>query len=159
MTKILALIAGIFLIGFPAWMLREMSVPLPEYRKGGYADYVLLAYELLAVYGSVLLGIAVHVGRAKWSGQSLFPFGLFKAGMCGVLVAASAYFVAGGVYGLIRYGAFDKVIGGTLWGLLAIFWGVFGALVSAGLALLFYAWRGSAGYRPPGSAGLGTPRS
>ena len=51
------------------------------------------------------------------------------------------------------------VIGGTLWGLLAIFWGVFGALVSAGLALLFYAWRGSAGYRPPGSAGLGTPRS
>jgi hypothetical protein len=101
MTKILALIAGIFLIGFPAWMLREMSVPLPEYRKGGYADYVLLAYELLAVYGSVLLGIAVHVGRAKWSGQSLFPFGLFKAGMCGVLVAASAYFVAGGVYGLI----------------------------------------------------------
>jgi hypothetical protein len=159
MTKILALIAGIFLIGFPAWMLREMSVPLPEYRRGGYADYALLAYELLAVYGSVLLGIAVHVGRAKWSGQPLSPFGLFKAGMCGVLVAASAYFIAGGVYGLIGYGAFDKVIGGTLWGLLAFFWGVFGALVSAGLALLFYAWRGSAGSRPPGSAGLGTPRS
>jgi hypothetical protein len=159
MTKILALIAGIFLIGFPVWMLKEMSVPLPEYRKGGYADYVLLAYELLAVYGSVLLGIALHVGRATWSGQSLFPFGLFKAGMWGVLVAASAYFVAGGVYGLISYGAFDKVIGGTLWGLLAIFWGVFGALVSAGLALLFYAWRGSAGYQPPGSAGLCTPRS
>jgi hypothetical protein len=158
-TKIPALIAGIFLIGFPAWMLRKMSVPLPEYRKGGYADYVLLAYELLAIYGSVLLGIAVHVGRAKWSGQSLSPFGLFKAGLWGVLIAASAYFVAGGVYGLISYGAFDKVIGGTLWGLLAIFWGVFGALVSAGLALLFYAWRGSAGYRLPGSAGLGTPRS
>ena len=89
----------------------------------------------------------------------MFPFGLFKAGMWGVLVAASAYFVAVGVYGLIGYGAFDKVIGGTLWGLLAIFWGVFGGLVSAGLALLFMLGVGSAGYRPPGSAGLGTPRS
>ena len=36
--------------------------------------------------------------------------------MWGVLVAASAYFVAGGAYGLISYGAFDKVIGGTLSG-------------------------------------------
>ena len=72
MTKILALIAGIFLIGFPAWMLKEMSVPLPEYRKGGYVDYVLLAYELLAVYGSVLLGIAVHVGRRHGAGSLCF---------------------------------------------------------------------------------------
>jgi hypothetical protein len=101
----------------------------------------------------------VHVGRAKWSGLSLFPLGMFKAGMCGVLAAASAYFAAGGIYGLIKYGAFDKAIGGTLWGLLAIFWGVFGALVSAGLALLFYGWRGAAGYGPPGASGLGTPRS
>jgi hypothetical protein len=87
--------------------------------------------------------------RAKWGGQ-LFAFGLFKAGMRGVLAAA----IIGSVCGLMRYGAFDKVIGGTLWGLLAIFWGVFGALVSAGLALLFYAWRDAAGYRPPGSSGL-----
>ena len=34
MTKILALIAGIFLIGFPAWMLKEMSVPLPAVPEG-----------------------------------------------------------------------------------------------------------------------------
>lgn len=159
MTKILALIAGIVLIGFPAWLLREITVPLPAYRKGGYADFVFLVSALLAVYGSVLFGIAVHVVRAKWSGQSLFPFGLFKAGMRGVLAAAISFFVIGSVYGLMRYGAFDKVIGGTLWGLVAIFWGVFSALVSAGLALLFYAWRGAAGYSPPGSGGLGTPRS
>lgn len=159
MTKILALIAGIVLIGFPAWLLRESSIPLPAYRKGGYADYTFLAYALLAVYGGVLFGIAVHVVRAKWSGQPLSPFGLFKAGMRGVLAAAISCFIVGSVYGLMRYGAFDKVIGGTLWGLLAIFWGVFGALVSAGLALLFYAWRGAAGYWPPGSGGLGTPRS
>jgi len=158
MTKIFALIAGLVLIGFPAWWLRESTVPLPAYRKGGYADYVFLAYALLAVYGSVLFGIAVHVVRAKWGAQSLSPFALFKAGMGGVLVVAIAFFVIGGVYGLMRYGAFDKVIG-NLWGLLAIFWGVFGALVSAGLALLFYAWRGASGYRPPRSGGLGTPRS
>src|SRR4026208_447040 len=84
MTKILALIAGIFLIGFPAWMLKEMSVPLPEYRKGGYADYVLLAYELLAVYGSVLLGIAVHVGAANGGGRPLFLFGRLTWGSWGV---------------------------------------------------------------------------
>jgi hypothetical protein len=152
MIRILALIAGIVLTVFPAWMLADMTVPLPNYRKGGYADYVFLTHVLLAVYGSVLLGIAAHVWRVKWSGVSLFPLGVFKAGMQGVLAAASAYFVAGGIYGLITYGDFYKVIGGNLWGMLAIFWGVFGASVSAGLALLFYAWRGAAGYRPPGGS-------
>jgi hypothetical protein len=83
MTKILALVAGIVLIGFPAWKLKEISIPLPEYRKEGYADYVFLVYELLAVYGSVLFGMAVHVVRTKWSVQSLSPFGLFKAGIGG----------------------------------------------------------------------------
>jgi hypothetical protein len=63
----------------------------------------------------------------------------------GTVAGIIAYFVNGGVYGLVRYGAFDKLIGGNLWGLLAIFWGVFSALVSAGLALLFYAWRGASG--------------
>ena len=43
---------------------------------------------------------------------------------------------------------------GNLWGVVAIFWAVFGALVSAGLALLFYAWRGGR-YWPPGAGGLG----
>ena len=157
MIRIIALIAAIFLIAFPVWMLADISVPIPKFRKGGYADYVLLTYELLAVYGSVFLGIAIHVGHARWRGQSLLARGIFRAGMLGMLVAASIYFVAGGVYGLIRFGAFDKAIGGTLWGLLAFFWGVFGAMVSAGLALLFYAWRGSAGY--PGSAGFGSPPS
>ena len=145
MTRILALIAGIVLIGYPAWMLRPQT---------WHFSSTFLIYNLV-IYGSVLLGIAVHVWRARWSGLSLFPFGLFKAGMRGVLAAATAYFVAGGIYGVITYGDFYSVIGGNLWGLLAIFWGVFGASVSAGIALLFYGWRGSAGYRPPG----GTPPS
>ena len=57
MTRIIALVAGLVLIGFPAWWLSEVSVPLPAYRKGGYADFLFLGQQLLAIYGSVLLGI------------------------------------------------------------------------------------------------------
>jgi hypothetical protein len=75
--------------------------------------------------------------------------------MFGVLAACIVFFVGGSIYGIAKYGAFEKAIGGNLWGMLAIFWGVLGALVSAGIALLFYAWRGPAGpYRR--GAGNGT---
>jgi hypothetical protein len=77
----------------------------------------------------------------------LFPTEVFKAGMFGVLAACIAFFVGGSIYGIAKYGSFEKAIGGNLWGMLAIFWGVSGALVSAGIALLFHAWRGPAG--PP----------
>jgi hypothetical protein len=97
--------------------------------------------------------IAVQLVRTKRTRQPLYPFGVFKAGLGGVLVVAIAFFTIGGIYGLMRFGAVEKGFG-NLWGLVAIFWTVFGALVSAGLALLFYAWRGG-GYWPPGTGGLG----
>jgi hypothetical protein len=156
--KILALIAGSVLIAFPVWWLEKTAIPLPAYRKGGFADYMYMVYALLAVYGSVLFGITVQIVRTKRTMQPLYPFGLFKAGLGGVLAVVIAFFTIAGIYGLMRFGAVEKGIG-NLWGLVAIFWAVFGALVSAGLALLFYAWRGGAGYRPPGSGGLGMPRS
>ena len=161
MTRILALVAGIVLIGYPAWLLGDITVPLPAYRKGGYADFLIFAQVLLAVYGGVLLGIAVHWTRANRSGQRLFPFGLFMAGIFGVLTVCIVFFAGGIVYGLMKYGAFEKAVGGNLWGLIVIFWLVSGALVSAGLALLFYAWRGPAGHAGmmPGSGGSGAPRS
>ena len=146
MTRIAAIIAGLVLIGCPAWLLREITIPLPAYRKGGYADFLLFVQALLAIHGSVLLGIAVHWARAKRSGQPLFPIGLFTAGMLGVLAVCSAFFGGGSLYSLAKYGSFDKVIGGNLWGMLVIFWGILGAFVSAGMALLFYAWRGPAGH-------------
>ena len=151
--KILAVIAALVLIVFPAWWLENATLPLPAYRKGGFADYAYLVYSVFAVYGSVLLGIAVQLVRAKRTRQPLSPFGVFKAGFGGVLAVAIAFFVIDGIYSLMRFGAVEKGFG-NLWGLVAIFWTVFGALVSAGLALLFYAWRGG-GYRPPGTAGLG----
>ena len=151
--KILAVIAALVLIVFPAWWLENATLPLPAYRKGGFADYAYLVYSVLAVYGSVLLGIAVQFVRAKRTRQPLYPFGVFKAGLGGVLAVAIAFFTIDGIYSLMRFGAVEKGFG-NLWGLVAIFWAVFGALVSAGLALLFYAWRGG-GYWRPGSGGLG----
>ena len=161
MTRIVALVVGLLLIGCPAWWLREVTVPVPAYRKGGYVDFLFLGQTLLAIYGSVLLGIVVHCVRANRSGQTLFPFVLFKAGMRGVLVICIVFFGGGIVYGLTKYGAFEKAIGGNLWGLLVVFWAILGAIVSAGIALLFYAWRGPAGHASamPGSGGSSMPPS
>src|SRR5262249_19754653 len=82
--------------------------------------------------------------------QPLRPFGLFKAGLSGVVGARFAFFTTAGAYRLMRLGEFGSLIG-NLWGPLTIFWIVFGALVSAGLALLFYAWPGVGGVRMPHS--------
>ena len=153
MIKILAVIAGLVLIVFPVWWLEKVAVPLPAYRKGRFADFAYLVYALLAVYGSVLFGIAVQIVRAKRTMQPLYPFGLFKAGLGGVLAVIIAFFTIGGIYGLMRFGAVEKGFG-NLWGLVAIFWTVLGPLVSAGLALLLYAWRGG-GHWPSGTGGLG----
>src|SRR5262245_46701127 len=97
--KILAVIAALVLIVFPAWWLENATVPLPAYRKGGFADYAYLVYSVLAVYGSVLLGIAVQLVRAKRTRQPLYLFGVFKAGLGGVLAVAIAFFT---IYSLMR---------------------------------------------------------
>ena len=158
MTRILALVAGLLLIACPVWSLREITVPPPAFRAGSYADFLLLGQALLAIYGSVLLGIAVHWVRANRRGQTLAPFGLFKAGMLGVVAGSIVFFGGGIVYGLAKYGAFEKAL---LWGLLVIFCAILGAIVSAGFALLSYAWRGPAGQTGgmPGSSRPGMPLS
>ena len=139
MTRIAAMIAGLVLIGCPAWWLAA-----------AIADFRFLGQTLLAIYGSVLLGIAVHWVRARRSGQPSFPIEIFKAGMYGVLAACIVFFGGGSLYSLAKYGSFEKAIGGNLWGMLVIFWGILGAFVSAGVALLFYAWHGPAGYAGAG---------
>jgi hypothetical protein len=150
MTRIAALIAGLVLFLCPGLWLLDFS-GVAKYRHPGADAFLFLGATLFAIYGSVLLGVAVYWVRAKQSGLPSFPIEIFKAGMWGVLAACIVYFIGGSIYGLAIYGSFEKVIGGNLWGLLAIFWGVLSALVSAGIALLFYAWRGRAG-----SAGAAT---
>jgi hypothetical protein len=150
MTRIAAMIAGLVLIGCPAWWLATATIPVPKYRTHGFADFLFLGQTLLAIYGSVLLGVVVHWVHANRGGQQLFPIEIFKAGMYGVLAACIVFFGGGSLYSLAKYGSFEKAIGGNLWGMLVIFWGILGAFVSAGVALLFYAWHGPAGYAGAG---------
>jgi hypothetical protein len=153
MIRIAAFIIGLLLVVVPGLWLMEVSVPVPKFRKGGFVDFLFLAQTLFAVYGSVLLGVALSWMRASRTGQSLRPNEAFMAGMFGVVAACIAFFGGGSLYGIAKYGAFAKAIGGNLWGMLAIFWGILGALVSAGIALLFHACRS-----PSGPTGAG-PRT
>lgn len=145
MTRIAAFIAGLLLFVCPGWWLLDFSHIDSKYQKVSSDVFLFIGLALLATYGSVFFGVAVSWVRANRNGQPLLPNEVFMAGMFGVLAACVFYFVGGGIYSFATYGAFDKAIGGNLWGLLAIFWGVLGALISAGIALLFYAWRGPAG--------------
>ena len=131
MTRIAAMIAGLLLVGCPVWFLAVTTIPV-------------------AIYGSVLLGIALLWARARQRGLPSFPIEIFMAGIFGVIAACIVFFGGGGLYSLAKYGSFYK---GDLWVMLMIFWGVLGSLVSAGMALLFYAWRG-----PRGRAGAGSTR-
>ncbi len=156
MIRIAAFIVGLLLIVGPGLWLMDVTVPVPKFRKGGFGDFLFLAQTVFAVYGSVLLGLAVFWIGASRSGQSIGPSEAFVAGIFGVLAGCIIFFGGGSLYGIVKYGSLAKAIGGNLWGMLVIFWGVLGALVSAGIALLFYAWRGPAGLT--GGPGTG-PRS
>src|SRR2546423_14319670 len=136
--------AGLVLMGCRAWWRAAATIAVPKYRTHGFADFLFLGQTLLAIYGSVLLGVVVHWVRARRSGQPSFPIEIFKAGMYGVLAACIVFFGGGSLYSLAKYGSFEKAIGGNLWGMLVIFLGVFGAVVSAGIALFFFslAWPG-----------------
>ena len=143
MIRIAALIAGVLLTAGLAVRLMDMTIPVPKYRKGDYTDYLFYGQTLLAIYGSVLLGVAVYWIRAKRSGQPPFAIGIFKAGIYGVLAVSIAFFGGIGLYSLAKYGSFAKAMG-NLWGALAMLWWILGALLSAGIALLFYGLRSPA---------------
>jgi hypothetical protein len=91
------------------------------------------------------LGARKTKGPAVVSDRNIYGWNFWRIAACIV------FFGRGGLFSLARYGSFYKAIGGNLWGMLVIFWAMFDALVSAGVALLFYAWRG-----PPGRAGMPT---
>jgi hypothetical protein len=132
MIRIAALIAGLLLVVCPALWLLDAAVPLPKYRKGAYADYVFLGQALLAIYGGVLLGVAVYFVHATQTGQPLFPTDVFKAGMFGMLAVCTIFFLGGSLYGIAKYGSFEKAIDGNLWGAVVIFWGPWARSCPAG---------------------------
>jgi hypothetical protein len=149
LIRFFAIVVGGVLIGYPPFLIYAMTVPVARFRTGGYVDLFAFASSLLAIYGGVVLGIAVHWARVGRVWQRLRPVGIWKAGVWGVFAVGVGFVVSAGVHGLTTRGSFEKGIG-NLWGLIFIFALVLGALVSGGTALLFH------GSRPSARTRLGT---
>jgi hypothetical protein len=150
--RFLAIVVGVALIGYPPFLLYEITVPVTRFRTGSYVDFLPFAGTVFAIYGGVLLGVAIHWARVGRAWQRLRPREILKAGVWGALAVGVVFLVGAGVHGLATRGSFEKGIG-NLWGLILIFAVLFGALVSGGMALLFY------GLRPSGDGGGPMPQS
>jgi hypothetical protein len=112
------------------------------------------------VYGGVFVGVLVYWAIQKRTGQRSSPYGIFTAGACSGLALSVAFVICSGIYGLIVSGSFEKGIG-NLWGMIVILWLLFGAVVAAGIALLFFGLQGPTGptaasQQPGGSSGSST---
>ena len=130
MRRLLAGAAGVLLVVAPPVMLYGMTVPVPQYRTGTFADYQAFVVSCLTVYGGVVLGIAVKWWRSE-HGPAISTRSVFRAGFTGGLVAVGVALALAS----LRSGL------GNLWGLVVIFGGIFAATVSAGAGLLWYAIR------------------
>jgi hypothetical protein len=138
--RLFAIVAGVALIGYPPVLIYAITVPVARFRTGSPVDFLSFAGTVFAVYGGVLLGVAVHWARVGRAWHRVRPLGVLKAGVWGAL-AVGVIFVAGaGVRGMISRGSFEKGVG-NLWGLILIFALLFGTLVSGGMALLFHGLR------------------
>jgi hypothetical protein len=162
MIRFLAVVVGVTLIGYPPFLIYAITVPVPRLRTGGYADFLMFAGTVFAIYGGVLLGVAVRWATGGRAWERLRPIGVFKAGVLGAFAVSVVFVVGAGVHGLTTQGSFEKGIG-NLWGLILIFAALFGALVSAGVALLFHGMRPLAGsgglMRGSGGPDVGSARS
>jgi hypothetical protein len=136
MIRLIGVVVGAALIGYPPFLIYAITVRVPRFRTGSYVDFLPFAVTLLAIYGGVLLGIAVHWLWRGRSSQRVRPFEVFIAGVYGTLAVGVVFLASAGVRGVMTQGSFEKGIG-NLWGLVLIFAGMFGALVSGGVALLF----------------------
>jgi hypothetical protein len=147
--RFLAIVIGVALIGSPLFLIYAITVPVPRFRTGSYADFLAFAGTVFAIYGGVLLGVAVYWAMRGRTWESLRPVVIFKAGVWGAFAVGVVFVVGAGVRGLTTQGSFEKGIG-NLWGLVLIFAALLGAFVSAGVALLFYGLRPLAGAGEPG---------
>lgn len=139
MIRMIALVGGLLLIAGPLWWLLDATIPVTRYRVGGFADYVFFTKCFIAIYGSVVIGVAVGWIRARRKRMSLFAIAVFQAGIYGAIAVSLVFFAGGIVYGLVVYGAFEKAIGGNLWGAFVILWWIGSAIVAVGIALVYYA--------------------
>jgi Kef-type K+ transport system membrane component KefB len=132
MRRLLAGAAGVLLVVIPPLMLYGITVPVPQYRTGTFADYEAFVVSCLTVYGGVALGITVRWLRDRRKEPIISGRSVFRAGFTGALVVIGIALVLASM----RSGSL-----GNLWGLVVIFGGVFAATVSAGARLVWYAIR------------------
>jgi hypothetical protein len=138
MQRLLGGAAGVLLMVIPPVMLYGITVPVPQYRTGTYADYQAFLVSCLTIHGGVVLGIAVRWWRRPRKEPTISGGSVFRAGFTGGLVAVGVALAVSSM----RSGP------GNLWGLVIIFGGVFAATVSAGARLVWYAIHGAG---PPDS--------
>jgi hypothetical protein len=141
--RFVAIVVAVVMIGYPPFLIYAITVPVPRFRTGSYVDFLAFAGTMSAIYGGVMLGVAVHWARVGRAWQRLRPVGVLKAGVSGAVAVGVGFVVSAGVHGMATRGSFEKGIG-NLWGLVVIFALLFGALVSGGMALLLHAIRPSA---------------
>ena len=99
--------AGILLVVTPLFMVYGMTVPVPPYRTGTFADYQAFLVSCLTVYGGAVLGIAVRLWREPGRASTIDGRSIFRAGVTGGLVAV----------GVALALAFLQSGAGNLWGL------------------------------------------
>ena len=140
-SRIAAFATGALLLGFSLWLIRNASVPVPKFRTGTYADYLLFAKMFLAIHGGVFLGVVVYWVNRQRVGLKMNQMGIFKAGLWAEIGLSVAFIFVSAIHGLIAFGSMEKGVG-NLWGAVLIFWMAFGALVSGAASLLFYGFSG-----------------
>jgi hypothetical protein len=133
MQRLLGGAAGVLLVVIHPAMLYGMTVPVPQYRTGTYADYQAFFVSCLTIYSGVVLGIAAGWWRRPRKAPTVSGGGVFRAGFIGGVVAVGVALALSS----IRSGP------GNLWGLVIIFGGVFAATVSAGAGLVWHAIHGT----------------
>ena len=143
MIRFLAIVVGVALISYPSFLIYAMTVPVVRFRTGSYVDFLAFADTMFAIYGGVVIGVAILWARGGRVWQRLRPVEVFKAGVWSAFAVGIVFVVGAGVHGVMTRGSFEKGVG-NLWGLIVIFALLLGAFVSGGLALLLYGLRPSA---------------
>ncbi len=144
MRRVLSGATGALLLSIPALMAYSVTVPVSDYRAGTLADYDAFLVACLTLYGGATVGILVLWRLQARKRQAVSGENVFWAGFIGAIVAV----VVALALASLEEGP------GNLWGLVVILGGVFGAIVAAGAALVWYAIRGASAsvVNEPGSS-------
>jgi hypothetical protein len=96
--RFVAFVIALVLIGYPPFLIYAITVPVERFRTGSYVDFLAFAGTISAIYGGVMLGVAVHWTRLGRAWQRLRPVGVLKVG-AGVTVGVGFGVVLGSWHG------------------------------------------------------------